>query len=761
MTENVAGTTPTKFARMMQWADRVRLADKAAAALAVAAALSGVATYIIFTQPTGAALRATSVVLGLLYLDVALLLLLGGLVARRLVQVWIERRRGSAGSRLHIRLVGLFSLVAVTPAIIVAVFSTVVLNFGLQNWFSERVRTAVSESQSVAESYLLEHRRNIGGDILAMANDVNRQLPQLAPDLRDLNRFLEFQSQVRNLSEAIVFTGNGRVLGRSRMSFTLAFERAPEWALNQSRQGGVVWLESESDDRIRALISLAGIPDGFLLVGRFVDSNVLERIEQTRSAVSSYQAMERVRGDLQILYAAIFIVVALLLLFVAVWIGLNFADRLAKPIAGLATAAERVRAGDLTARVEDGEETDELGTLTRAFNRMTSQLASQRAELVEANRVIDTRRRFIEAVLAGVSAGIIGLDGEGRINFPNQTASELMVADLRQAIGVPITDFVPEMADLMRQAQANPGRVQESQIDVQRRGRTRTLLVRVTAEVEGGDMRGYVVTFDDVTELLSAQRKAAWSDVARRLAHEIKNPLTPIQLAAERLRKRYLGEIKSDPETFSVCIDTIIRQVGDIGNMITEFSSFARMPAPELKPHDVNEIIRRAVFLQRNAKSEIDYRVDLPDDALMLVCDEGQLGQAMTNLLQNAADSIGGRLKMAADRSDGQPQEKGVIHVQVVSTLKRVDIIVDDNGLGLPKDVGRDITEPYVTTRREGTGLGLAIVRKIMEDHGGELILEDREEGGARIFLSFQMKGPGAWHEEENNDQSTLNTASR
>jgi two-component system nitrogen regulation sensor histidine kinase NtrY len=761
MTENVAGTIPTKFARVMQWADRVRLADKAAAALAVAAALSGIATYVIFTQPAGAALHATSVVLGLLYLDVALLLLLGGLVARRMFHVWLERRRGSAGSRLHIRLVGLFSLVAVTPAIIVAVFSTVVLNFGLQNWFSERVRTAVSESQSVAESYLREHRRNIAGDILAMANDVNRQLPQLSPDLRDLSRFLEFQAQVRNLSEAIVFTGTGRILGRSRMSFTLAFERAPEWALNQSRQGGVVWLESETDDRIRALVSLVGIPDGFLLVGRFIDSTVLERIEQTRSAVSGYQAMEQVRGNLQILYAAIFIVVALLLLFVAVWIGLNFADRLAKPIAGLATAAERVRAGDLTARVEDGEETDELGTLTRAFNRMTSQLSSQRTELVEANRVIDVRRRFIEAVLSGVSAGIIGLDSQGRINFPNQTASDLMVADLRQAIGVPITDFVPEMVDLMREAQANPGRVQESQIDVQRRGRKRTLLVRVTSEGEGSDMRGYVVTFDDVTELLSAQSKAAWSDVARRLAHEIKNPLTPIQLAAERLRKRYLSEIKSDPETFSVCIDTIIRQVGDIGNMITEFSSFARMPAPEIKPHDLNEIIRRAVFLQRNAKAEIDYQVDLPEETVMLLCDEGQLGQAMTNLLQNAADSIAGRLKKAAELDDGPSPEKGMIHVRVERAADHVDIIVDDNGLGLPKDVGRDITEPYVTTRREGTGLGLAIVRKIMEDHGGELILEDLETGGARVLLSFQLKGSSAWRSEENDDQSILDTASK
>lgn len=737
MTENVAGTSSSVLARLMHWADRVRLADKSALALAIAALLSGIATYVAFTQPAvGGQPRATQVVLGLLYLDLALLLLLGVLVARRMVQVWRMRRRGSAGARLHIRLVGLFSLVAVAPAIIVAIFSALVLNFGLQNWFSETVRTAINESQAVAESYLQEHRRNIAGDIMAMANDVNRQIPLMSPDLRDLNRFLDFQTQLRNLSETIVFTGSGQVLGQSRLSFTLAFERAPDWALSQARQGGVVWLESDSDDRIRALVALAAIPNSFLLVGRFVDPRVLDRIEQTRSAASSYRALEHTRNDLQLLYAAIFIIVALLLLFVAVWVGLNFATRLAQPIAALATAAERVRAGDLTARVDEGDDRDEVGTLTRAFNRMTSQLESQRSELVEANRVIDDRRRFIEAVLSGVSAGIIGLDTDGRINFPNQTASELMAADLEEAIGKPIGEFVPEMDELMERARANPRRAQESQIEVQRRGRTRTLLVRVSAEGEESNVSGYVVTFDDVTELISAQRKAAWSDVARRLAHEIKNPLTPIQLAAERLKRRYLSEVKSDPQTFAMCIDTIIRQVGEIGNMISEFSAFARMPAPNLESHDAAAILRAAVFLQRNAKTDIDFTVDLPEGTVPLMCDEGQLGQSLTNLLQNAADSI--KTRSLAEAKAGQDY-RGRIHAALRVEGSRIEFSVEDNGIGLPKGLDRDITDPYVTTRIDGTGLGLAIVRKIMEDHGGEITLDDREEGGARVGLVFRL----------------------
>jgi two-component system nitrogen regulation sensor histidine kinase NtrY len=750
MTENVAGTFPERLARLTRWATRVRLADKAVIILTVAAIVSGIATYLVFTQPGGGVSRATDTVLGLIYLDLVLLLILGVLVVRRMVQLWVMRRRGFAGSRLHIRLVVLFSLVAVTPAIIVAVFSTVVLNFGLQNWFSERVRTAVGESQVVAESYLEEHRRNIGGDILAMANDVNRELPQMSPDLRQLSNYLEFQTQVRNLSEAIVFTGTGRILGRSRLSFTLAFERAPDWALRQARQGGVVWLEAEEDDRLRALVRLAALPDGFLLVGRFVDPRVLERIERTRSAVSGYQDLEQVRADLQLLFAAIFVLVALLLLFVAVWIGLNFATRLAQPIAGLATAAERVRAGELSARVKEAENIDELGTLTRAFNRMTSQLESQRGELVEANRVMDTRRRFIEALLSGVSAGIIGLNGEGRISFPNETAESLLSADLQAAMGKPVIDVVPGVGPLLAAARANPARAHESQIEIQRRGRTRTLLVRVTAEVEAGDVRGYVVTFDDVTELISAQRKAAWSDVARRLAHEIKNPLTPIQLSAERLRRRYLKEISTDPETFSMCVDTIIRQVGDIGNMITEFSSFARMPAPELHRHEVRSIVNQAVFLQRGAKPDIEFVTDMLESDVTMVCDDRQLMQALTNLLQNASDSIQARVS-----AEGEDAEKGRIKVILRSENRRIGLVVEDNGIGLPRDVGRDITDPYVTTRAEGTGLGLAIVRKIMEDHGGELTLEDRPEGGAKISLIFRVSGPrGAGSREEQEEQS-------
>jgi len=737
MTENAAKSPFWSIAEFARWAIRVGLAGKLAMGLAVCASLSGVATYVAFTHPSGDMPRATDLVVSLLYLDLVLLLALGILVVRRLIQIWLERRRGSAGSRLHIRLVVVFSLVALIPAVTVALFSALVFNFGVQNWFSDRVRTALTQSQAVADSYLKEHRRNIAGDIIGMANDINRQGPALINNRRAFSHVVELQTELRGLSEAVVFDGSGRVFGRSRLSFSLAFERTPLEAMERARLGGIIYLSAEDDDRIRALIQLEQLVDTFLMVGRFVDAKVLDHVQKTRSAVSGYQSLEQMRTDLQMLFALIFVVVALLILFVAIWVGLSFANKLAQPIAGLVAATDRVRAGDLTARLKE-QGTDELGSLSSAFNRMTSQLESQRAELVEANEQIDTRRRFIEAVLSGVSAGVIGLDPQGRINFPNQTASELLSTDLNLALGKPITLFVPELGELLERACRNPGQMAEAEIQVYRRGRPRTLLVRLAVEGERDEARGFVATFDDITELISAQRKAAWSDVARRLAHEVKNPLTPIQLAAERLKRRYLDEVKSDPQTFSNCIDTIIRQVGDIGNMIGEFSDFARMPSPELDRHDVIDIVRRAVVLQRSANSMISYNLEIPAQKVDLVCDDSQVGQALTNLLQNAADAIVG------DSMDGT-DHVGHITVEVTHDLAgykgQIVITVTDDGVGLPKNTDRDITDPYVTTRTQGTGLGLAIVQKIMEDHGGTLVLEDADEGGARVSLVFQADG--------------------
>jgi two-component system nitrogen regulation sensor histidine kinase NtrY len=724
--------------RVRRWADRVGLGRKVTVALAIAALASGVATYAAVTGAPFFGPRDGSVLL-LLNINLILLLLLGAVVAKRLVEVWTQRRRGLAGSRLHVRLVVLFSLVAVAPTIIVAIFSYLFLSLGLQAWFSERVRTALTESLAVAEAYLHEHQQVIRADVLAMASDLNRQASFLNFNPTGLAQVVNAQAALRSLNEVVIFDISGRVLARSGFSFSLEFGLIPEWAMQRARDGDVAVLTGDNEDRVRALVRLEQFPGAFLYVGRFVESQVLSHMEQTQGAVAKYERLEGQRSGFQITFALVFLVVAMLFLFAAVWVGINFATQLAKPISGLIEAAERVRSGDLAARVQEGEGDQEFASLSRAFNRMTSQLQSQQSELIEANRQLDQRRRFTETVLAGVSAGVIGLDQLGRVNLPNRSASLLLSTELDHEIGQDLAEVVPEMAELLDAASRRPDRLAQSQIQITRRGRTHVLLVRIAAEQEEhGEAKGYVVTFDEVTELLAAQRKAAWADVARRIAHEIKNPLTPIQLSAERLRRKYLREIRSDPETFSICTDTIIRHVEDIGRMVDEFSSFARMPAPVIKNENLLEICRQALFLQRNAHLDIDFEMIGPDNSPIVACDARLIGQALTNLLKNAVESIQGRSGADAELPRGQ------IIVRVPAEDGQSVVTVEDNGKGLPEQERERLTEPYVTTRAKGTGLGLAIVKKIMEEHGGGLSLEDRNGGGAVVKLVFPAIEPRA-----------------
>jgi two-component system nitrogen regulation sensor histidine kinase NtrY len=718
--------------RLRIWAGRVGLGRKIAIALAVPALASGVATYLALTGAPPFGPHPNTVLL-LLNLDLVLLLALGAVIAKRLIEVWAERRRGLAGSRLQIRLVVLFSMIAVTPTIIVAVFSYLFFSFGIESWFSDKVRTAISESLAVAEAYLHEHQQAIRADVLAMANDLNRDAVKLALNPQHLEQVVSAQSALRGLTEAVVFDRAGHILARSSLSFTLGFEPVPDNAVHLADTGDVAIMTNDSDDRVRALVRLNQFGDVYLYVGRFIEPRVLSHMEETQRAAAQYEQMEGQRSGFQITFALIFMMVAMLFLVAAVAIGIHFATQFAVPISGLITAAEQVRGGDLAARVPEGEKDDELATLSRAFNRMTYQIESQQRELKEANRQLDERRRFTETVLTGVSAGVIGLDRDGRINLPNRSASLLLGVDLDQAMGQDLAEAAPEMAGLLAEAERRPDRLAQSQVQLVRANSTRTLLVRIAAEHLGGDVSGFVVTFDDITELLLAQRKAAWADIARRIAHEIKNPLTPIQLAAERLRRRYLKEIKSDAETFTVCTDTIIRHVGDIGRMIDEFSSFARMPAPALKPENLIEIVHQAVFLQRTAHPEIVFETAFPTHSITVRCDTRLVGQALLNIVKNAIESIQTRI---AESGEG---EFGRIRVSIDQRDGQAAVIVEDNGRGLPQQGRERLTEPYVTTRTKGTGLGLAIVKKIMEDHEGELVLEDAEPRGARVKLIFSV----------------------
>lgn len=741
-------TTPSKrtphvtfkrtFLRLGLWARQVNLGRRLAILLTLAALVSGFATYVVMTDQGTSAAESNSLFL-LLQLDLVLLLALMVVVMRRIVAVWLQHRAGAAGSRLHVRLVLLFSAVAITPTVLVAIFSALFFNLGVQAWFGERVRTALEESRAVARAYLDEHQQAIAGEVLAVANDIMRQWPQLARSTQQLERFLEAQASIRGLSEAVMFAQDGKVFARAGFTFALQFEDVPFWALEKANNGEVAVLTGETEDRVRALVRLDTTPATYLYVGRFVDPTVINHMERTEEAVSEYNRLQGQRSGLEITFSLMFIVVAMLLLLAAVWVGLTLATRLASPIMQLIDAAERVRGGDLSVRVREIVASDEVASLGRAFNRMTSQISSQHDRLTATNQELDERRRFTETVLEGVSAGVIGADAEGRITLPNRSASTLLDTDLHAWAGWPLGDAIPEFADLMEEVSQRPDRTLQREIVLRRGNRALTLLVRVTAETLNGEVIGHVLTFDDITELQSAQRKAAWADVARRIAHEIKNPLTPIQLSAERLKRKYAKQVAEGDETFVKLTDTIVRHVGDIGQMVDEFSAFARMPQPVMRVENLNELVRQAAFLQRTAYPGIVFDLeDLPPGRIPLECDSRQVGQALTNLMKNAVEAIEGREKPA----DGEHLPQGRVRISVSAPEEPgggpVTVTIADNGKGLPKGEDRArLTEPYVTTRTKGTGLGLAIVKKILEDHGGDLVLEDSEEGGARISMVF------------------------
>lgn len=728
---------------------RTSLARRLTIALMVAAALAATLTFLVLTRTVGLAVSQEASLI-LIVVDLVLALSLGAVIAWGVVRLWAQRRAGTAGARLHIRLVTLFALVAIAPAIIIVFLSAAFFNLQVQSWFNERVQTAVENSVVVADAYLNEHRRVIAADALAMAHDLNRQLPSLLADPAAADRMVQLQASLRSLSEVLVFDQGGRILARAGLTFSLEFERPPFWAIEQASRGEVSILTSDSDDRVRAMVELDSVPPTYLYVGRFVDANVLRYVERTRTAASEYKQAETRREDLQLTLAMIFVIVTLLLLLSAVGVGLGFANRLTRPIARLVHAAEMVRSGNLEVRVDEANATDEFGVLTRSFNRMTRQLEEQRRELTEANRQLEDRRRFTEAVLAGVSAGVLALDRNGRVNLPNRSATSLLGEPMAPLIGRPLAEAVPAMAPLVTRAMAHPDRLVEDDITVKTDGETLTLHVRIAAErATSGEVIGFVVTFDDMTDLLAAQRKAAWVDVARRIAHEIKNPLTPIQLSAERLKRRYLRQISDDADTFEQCTDTIVRHVDDIGRMVDEFSAFARMPNPVLTDADLGAICRDAVFLQKTAHSGVQFRLEVPEGAVMAHCDPGLVTQAVTNLLLNAVEAIEGRdeAKRAA--------ETGEVWVSIAESQDELRIVVEDNGIGLPDELRERLTEPYVTTREKGTGLGLAIVARVMEQHGGMLELTDRsrsekEPGGACAMLVFPRTGADGTSAREN-----------
>ncbi len=700
--------------------------------LAFMAIASGIATVALMTD-TAAVQARVDELRWLLMLDGILLLLLSIVVAKRVISLWLARHRGGAGAGLQGRLVMLFALIAVTPALLVATFSYLFLNFGLEAWFNDRVSGALRESVGVTEAYLKEHRENIANQTYSVAYVLNQNAPVLVNNPWEFNRILTANATSRELPEAVVIDRLGNTLARSEFALSTVIEEIPAAAYEKADKGEVTLLGSEKVDKVRAIIRLNRFVDAYLLVERFVDPRVLQHISGIKQAFDEYNKLEATRSGVQISFVLIYMIAVIILLLAAIWIGMTVSAQLAEPVSNLIDAAEKVSKGDLSARVDATDAKDEIAVLSHAFNNMTGRIDSQQQGLIAANIELDERRHFTETVLSGVSSGVIGLDSEGRINLPNRAASELLEMNLDDLIGESLGEIVPELHDQLLLSSIRPERLQQSEITIRRASDHKTFLVRVAAERLDATVIGYVVTFDDVTELLSAQRKAAWADVARRIAHEIKNPLTPIQLSAERLNRKYLKEITSDKETFQRCTDTIIRQVADIGRMVDEFSSFARMPQPEIKMENLSELCRQIVFQERNRAIGFKYEIQLPDSDVTVPCDARQVSRVLTNVLKNAAESIEG----ARDNEDKDVEGRITLTLHDEASENYVSVVISDDGLGLPAAQRDRLTEPYVTTREKGTGLGLAIVKKIMEEHGGALDLTDRSPRGANVILRF------------------------
>jgi two-component system, NtrC family, nitrogen regulation sensor histidine kinase NtrY len=687
--------------------------------------------------------------------DLVYVILVATLIFSRVLQMVAARRSNSAGSQLHLRLTGVFAFVALVPTILVAVFAVLNLNIGLEGWFSDRVRNVVGSSLEAAQAYESEHRSALTEDAEALAGYLNlTKQSQFFLDDGQLRQVLaRGQQEVqRGLREVFLTDGSGRLVTRGERSYLFDFETPSDDQLRRAAAGETVVIEDWAIDEFRALVRLDAFPDRYLYVSRQVDGNLLSLLDDTKQTVSLYQQLEADRGRVLFNFGLLYLGFALILVLAAIWLGLWFAEKLSRPVGRLASAAARVGEGDLDVQVIEEKGDDEIATLGRVFNQMTQQLKVQRDELLSSNRLTEERRRLFDSVLSNVTAGVIGLDAAGRIDFANRAAERLldMTDDLH---GRDLTQAVPEYASLLDRLRDSGSEAVQEEVRLTRRGKVESLLVRVSIRSgEDGAVEGYVVAFDDVTDLVSAQRMAAWGDVARRIAHEIKNPLTPIQLSAERIRRKFRPQVQ-EAEDLDQYTDVIIRQTNDLRRIVDEFSKFARMPEPDRREGDLVEHLRAAVMLQENGQPDVTFSSTVPKTAVMLEFDGTMMGQALTNLIKNAGEATESLIEKGAP--DGYRPE---IRVEMQASDSEVTIQIMDNGIGLPQDRAR-LFEPYVTTREKGTGLGLSIVKKIIEEHGGTLSLEDtpafapnahvgamaviRLPRGHRVKRSGKMIAPG------------------
>ena len=663
---------------------------------------------------------------------VALLLIANLLPAIALMVLYSRRvavRRAELGGlgsgQLHVRLVALFSAVAAVPTVLVAIFASLLFQSGLQFWSSHRARNMLEGTVQVANATYRYELGQVGDQAVPMSGDLAADLQKVSIDDPRFKLRLAYQTYVRSLNEAAILNvgTNGQIqtLGVANGYVGMINEtrlKAAIRALDGKQPGTVV--DAQTPNRISVLTRLSYGVNTYLYAGRYVDPEIAAQINKANLVLRDYRSLLARSRINQLRFNAALLLGALVIVGLSILTALRLADRLVRPVGELVTAAGRIEAGDFSVRVPVSKTEDEVQTLATAFNRMTGRLEEQTNELRTANTQLDTRRAFIEAVLSSVTAGVIAVDSALRIRLLNRSAETLLHKGEYDIEGRNLASVSPELDEFMRGDQS------EANVLIAVDGGQRTLAVK-----RGRYQDGSVLTFDDITDQLSDQRRAAWSDIARRIAHEIKNPLTPIQLAAERLQRRFGRDIAADGETFERLTGTIVRQVGDLRRMVDEFSNFARMPKPVFRDENVHEIARQALFLHEVAHPGITFALEPTEGDFRMVCDRRQLAQAVTNVVKNGVEAIEGRRNRGEHSIAGDRVELK-LHRQGPSLV--IDVL--DTGIGLPEDRER-LTEPYMTTRVRGTGLGLAIVNKIVEEHYGEIAFLDRPGGGTHVRISF------------------------
>ncbi|KIN79503.1 sensor histidine kinase NtrY-like [Sulfitobacter mediterraneus] len=694
-----------------------RVRNLATLSLVVLGPVLAMATYLAL-GPLGQGANTFGLRL-ILLTDLVYVLLVAALVLSQVARLIAARRAKSAGSRLHLRLTGVFALMALIPTVSVAVFAGLTVNVGLEGWFSDRVRSVVGNSLAAAQAYETEQREDLVEDARSLARSIDNARKN-GINLSDSALLGEGQRQIqRGLREAYLIDGTAQIRARGNRSYLFDYEEPNADQIEIASADGVLIIEDWTNNEFRALVPMESFVDRYLYVSREVDGEILSLLDETKETVRLYQQLEADRGRLLFEFALVYLGFAVILILAAVWLGLWFAERLSGPVGRLTGAAQQVGAGDLSVQVREEEGDDEIAMLGRYFNQMTRQLSGQRETLLDNTRQIERRRRLFDSVLSSVTSGVVGLDPEGRVAFVNRSAKRLLDwHEDQQSLALAVA--VPEFGPLFETLTSGSGTAVQGEVKVSRQGAQENLLVRMAPRrSDDGRLEGYVVAFDDVTDLVSAQRMAAWGDVARRIAHEIKNPLTPIQLSAERIRRKFAPKLGEESDQLEQMTGVIIRQTGDLRRIVDEFSKFARMPEPETSDQNLTQLVRDAVFLQQAGQPEVKIVSDLPDAPVVAEIDATMISQALTNLIKNAGEAIE-TLSKKGTQDDLIPR----IEVTLSQTDNSARLTIADNGIGLPEDRAR-LFEPYVTTRSEGTGLGLPIVKKIIEEHGGTLTLEN------------------------------------